>query len=277
MTRTFENVRVDRDGAVLLVTLDRPEALNALTTEMLHELTAVWELAAEPSVRAVVVTGAGRGFCAGADLMAPRADRDPAVSGLRHTYNPHITALVALEKPVIAAVNGAAAGAGLALACAADLRLAAPTAKFVPAFARIGLVPDSGATYLVPRILGYSRTFEWLTSGRAVLADEALAWGLVHEVVESEELVSTAMQKAHALADLPGLGVALTKRALTQSARGLLLEQLELEAQLQAEAVRAPGRAEARARALEQLSTGRREVRTGPAEHATTTATKEHP
>ncbi|MDX2972667.1 enoyl-CoA hydratase/isomerase family protein [Kribbella solani] len=243
------------DGAVLVVTLNRPEQLNALTSELVHALTETWTAAADPSVRAVVVTGAGRGFCAGADLRSPRVDAGP--QGLRHTYNPHILGLTGLEKPVIAAVNGPAAGAGLALAFGADLRIAAPAAKFVPAFSRIGLVPDSGATYLIPRLIGYSRSVEWLTTGRAVDAAEALQWGLVNEVVDLPRLLPRAMELAHQLAAVPGMAAGLTKRALTQTSRRLLLEQLELEAELQEIAVHAPGRAEARARTVERIATGK--------------------
>jgi 2-(1,2-epoxy-1,2-dihydrophenyl)acetyl-CoA isomerase len=248
-------VETERRGDVLLVTLNRPEHFNALTTELLHALTAVWAEAAEPDVRAVVVTGAGRGFCAGADLTSTR-NGNPATSGLRHTYNPHILAMTGLEKPVIAAVNGAAAGAGLALAFGADIRIASQQAKFVPAFGNIGLVPDSGATYLIPRLIGYSRSFEWLASGRAVGADEALQWGLVNEVVPPDEVVPCALERAEALAQVPGLALGLTKRALTSASRRLLIEQLELEVELQPLAVNAPGRAEARARLVERLANG---------------------
>lgn len=248
-------VLTEQRGDVLLVTLNRPEQFNALTTELLHALTEAWAVAADPDVRAVVVTGAGRGFCAGADLKSARHG-NPATSGLRHTYNPHILAMTGLEKPVIAAVNGAAAGAGLALAFGADIRIASQQAKFVPAFGNIGLVPDSGATYLIPRLIGYSRTFEWLSSGRAVGADEALRWGLVNEVVPPDDVVPSALERAEVLAQVPGLALGLTKRALTSASRRLLVEQLELEVELQPLAVNAPGRAEARARLVERLANG---------------------
>lgn len=246
-------VVTERDEDVLVVTLNRPEVYNALTPQMLHALTDAWAEAADPSVRAVVITGAGRGFCAGADLKASREGLSPATSGLRHTYNPHILALSELEKPVIAAVNGAAAGAGMGLAFAADIRIGTPQTKFVPAFVQIGLVPDSGVTYFLPRLLGYTRSFDWLSSGRPLLADEALDWGLLNAVTTPEYLLEEAMARAHRLAAMPGLGVGLTKRALTYASRVHLQQQLELEAELQPQATNAPGRAEARALMVERL------------------------
>ncbi|GAA1593927.1 enoyl-CoA hydratase-related protein [Kribbella hippodromi] len=244
----------ERDNDVLVVTLNRPRQLNALNGELLRALTDTWAEAADPDIRAVVVTGAGRGFCAGADLSSGRTGGSPATSGLRHTYNPHILAMTSLQKPVIAAVNGPAAGAGLALAFGADLRIASRAAKFVPAFARIGLVPDSGASYLVPRLIGYARSFEWFAGGRPVPADEALDWGLVNELVDPDQLMPRALELAHTLAQVPGRAVGLTKLALTQGTRRHLLEQLELEAELQEIAVNAPGRAAARSRVVEGLS-----------------------
>lgn len=246
-------VRVEPDGDVLVVTLNRPEHFNALTVEVLFALTDAWAEAADPSVRAVVITGAGRGFCAGADLNSSGSGRSPATSGLRHTYNPHIVALSELKKPVIAAVNGAAAGAGLGLAFAADIRIGSEKTKFVPAFSRIGLVPDSGVTFLVPRLIGYSKSFEWLSSGRAILFDEALEWGLLNAVTSPDDLLDEAISRAHALAAMPGFGVGLTKQALNQASKRHLLEQLELEAELQPQAISAPGRAEARALMVERL------------------------
>lgn len=246
-------LRVD-DEDVLIVTLNRPEMLNALDIETLHALSAAWDRAASTDIRCVVVTGAGKGFCAGADIKSPREGLDPSTSGLRHTYNPHVLAMAALEKPVIAAVNGVAAGAGLSLACAADIRVVADTARFVPSFATIGLVPDAGGTFFIPRILGYSRAFEWLASGRKLTADEAFGWGLANEVVSSENLEKRAIGLAHELAAQPGGGVALTKRALNLSARRHLTEQLDVEVELQNLALKAPGRAEARARMIENLA-----------------------
>ena len=155
---------------------------------------------------------------------------------LRDGYNPNIVAIRSLEKPVIAAVNGVAAGAGLSLAAACDLRIASTRARFVPAFIELGLVPDSGGSMFLPQILGYPRAFMWLTSGRRVDAEEALAWGLVGEVVEPEQLMARAHQVAGDLAGKPGNGVGRTKRLLARALGSALAEHLELEVQLQTSA-----------------------------------------
>src|SRR5690242_20722472 len=181
-------VETSRDGAVLTITLNRPDVLNAFNSAMHRGLAAALKDARDGGVRAVVITGAGRGFCVGQDLTEFREAPGDIGERLRGSYHPNILAIRALEKPVIAAVNGPAAGAGLSLACACDLRLASDAATFVPAFINIGLVPDSGSTYFVRRLLGTARAFEWMTSGRRLTAAEAHAWGLVSEVVEGEVL-----------------------------------------------------------------------------------------
>ncbi|MER7127590.1 enoyl-CoA hydratase/isomerase family protein [Streptosporangium saharense] len=255
------------DGDVFTVTLNRPQRLNALDTATLYALAEAWREAADPAIRAVVVTGAGRGFCAGADLRAPRDASEKGAIGqgatgkggesLRHTYHPHVLAMAALDKPVIAAVNGPAAGAGLSLAAGADLRIAAREATFVPAFGKIGLVPDAGGAYFLPRLLGYARAYEWLVTGRALDADEALAWGLVSEVVSAEELLPRATELARRMAATPGLAAGLTKRLLNHGLNVGLAELLDEEARLQAQAVAAPGRAEARAKMAGRVSKAR--------------------
>ena len=184
-------------------------------------------------MRAVVITGAGRGFCVGQDLTEFREAPGDIGERLRGNYHPNILALRRLEKPVLAAVNGPAAGAGLSFACACDLRLAAASATFVPAFINIGLVPDSGGTYFVRRLLGTARAFEWMTSGRRLSAVEALDWGLVSEVVEDEKLAERTAERAAELAAMPTRGVGLTKRLFDHAENATLEEQLELEAQLQ--------------------------------------------
>lgn len=243
----------ERHGAVLLVTLNRPEALNSFTNELHRDLSDAWHEASDPQVRAVVLTGNGRGFCAGADLHAPPAPETIGHHTLRHTFNAHTLAMAALDKPVIAAVNGAAAGAGLSLACAADIRLASTAAKFVPAFVDIGLVPDAGGSWFIARALGYSRAFAWLASNRRLPPEEALAWGLVSEVLEPEQLMGRALELAEQLASKPGSAVALTKRLLSQAVRSSLAEQLEAEVALQNIAVLDPDRSRARAAMLESL------------------------
>ena len=175
-------VESTRDGAVQTITLNRPETLNAFTRAVHDGLRAALKEARDPEVRAVVITGAGRGFCSGQDLTE-FGELPDVGAGLRATYHPNVLAIRALEKPVIAAVNGVCAGAGLSLACACDLRIASDAAFFVPGFAGIGLVPDAGGTYFVQRLLGTPRAFEWMASNRRLAADEAHAWGLVSEVV----------------------------------------------------------------------------------------------
>ena len=231
-------VETSRDGAALTITLNRPDVLNAFTAEMHRQLVGAFKEARDPSVRAVVITGAGRGFCVGQDLNEfGEAARDIA-GRLRRNYHPTVRAARELEKPVLAAINGPAAGAGLSLACACDLRLAAESATFVPAFISIGLVPDMGGTFFVRRLLGTARAFEWMTSGRRLSAAEALEWGLVSEVVEDERLAERAAERAAELAAMPTRGIALSKRLFDHAEHTTLEEQLELEAQLQAAATR---------------------------------------
>ncbi|WP_353742668.1 enoyl-CoA hydratase-related protein [Pseudomonas fluorescens] len=248
----------ERQGAVLLVTLNRPEALNAFNAELHLELCDAWHEAGDSQVRAVVLTGSGRGFCAGADLNAPPASGALGHSTLRHALNANTLAMAALDKPVIAAVNGAAAGAGLSLACAADIRIASSDARFVPAFVDIGLVPDAGGSWFITRLLGYARAFSWLASNRRLSAEEAREWGLVSEMLAPERLLGHALEMAEQLATKPGLAVGLTKRLLAQAARNSLAEQLEAEVTLQNLAVLDPDRARARAAMLEKL--GRRSI-----------------
>jgi 2-(1,2-epoxy-1,2-dihydrophenyl)acetyl-CoA isomerase len=226
-------VEVSREGAVQTITLNRPDVLNALNAGMHAALAAALKEARSPEVRAVVITGAGRGFCVGQDLSEFREEAGDIGARLRGTYHPNVLAIRALEKPVIAAVNGAAAGAGLSFACACDLRLAAGSASFVPAFVNVGLVPDSGGTFFVERLLGYARAFEWMTSGRRLGSSEALDWGLVAEVVDDGALAARAADLAQSFAELPPRAVGMTKRLFDGARERTLEEQLELEAQLQ--------------------------------------------
>jgi 2-(1,2-epoxy-1,2-dihydrophenyl)acetyl-CoA isomerase len=229
-------VETAREGAVLTITLNRPDVLNAFNTAMHKALAAALREARDDGVRAVAVTGAGRGFCVGQDLSEFR--EGAAAAGdigtrLRTGYHPNITAIRALEKPVIAAINGAAAGAGLSLACACDLRIASDQAVFVPAFINIGLVPDSGGTFFVSRLVGQARAFEWYASGRRLTAAEAHQWGVVSEVVEAETLAPRAGELAAQLAALPTRAIGMTKRLFDRAPIATLDEQLEWEAQLQ--------------------------------------------
>jgi 2-(1,2-epoxy-1,2-dihydrophenyl)acetyl-CoA isomerase len=231
------DVEVTRDGAVQTITLNRPEKMNAFTRGLHGELRDALKQARDPEVRAVVMTGAGRAFCAGQDLTEFGETGDIGAS-LRETYHPNILAIRALEKPVIAAVNGACAGAGLSLACACDIRIAADSAAFVPGFIGIGLIPDAGGTYFIHRLLGASRAFEWMSSNRRLTAAEAHAWGLVSEVVEADALPLRAAELASTYAELPTRGIGMTKRLFDHADTATLEEQLEMESQLQAAAAR---------------------------------------
>src|SRR3954465_13426796 len=222
----------NHDG-VLELTLDRPEALNAFTVELHRELQAALETARDPEVRAVVITGAGRAFSAGQDLEETRTQDMGPGERLRSYYNPNILALRALEKPVIAAVNGAAAGAGMGLALACDLRIASERAKFVPAFVAIGLVPDSGTSFFAEQILGYARAFDWLTSNRRLDAEEALAGGVGPEGARAGGPPAGPRERAGGLAAAPGEAIGMTKRLLAAAPTAGLDEQLELERRLQ--------------------------------------------
>ncbi len=228
-------VEVGRDGGVQTITLNRPDKLNAFTRGVHAELGAALEEARDPAVRAVVITGAGRGFSAGQDLTAFGEAGDVAAM-LRATYHVNVLAIRSLEKPVIAAVNGVCAGAGLSLACACDIRLASDAAFFVPGFVGIGLIPDSGGSYFLQRLLGTSRAFEWMTSNRRLTAAEAHAWGLVSEVVEAESFPARVAERAAELAAGATRAIALTKRLYDEAATSTLAEQLEREAETQAEA-----------------------------------------
>jgi 2-(1,2-epoxy-1,2-dihydrophenyl)acetyl-CoA isomerase len=245
-------VEITRDGAVLTIALNRPDKLNAFDAAMHEAFAAALKGAADAEVRAVVLTGSGRGFCVGQDLAELQEGERDIASLLRARWNRHALGLRGLEKPVLAAVNGAAAGAGLSLACACDLRVAGDSAAFVPAFVNVGLVPDTGGSWLVPRLLGYARAFEWMCSGRKIGAEEALACGLVSEVVPAADVLGTTQERAAALAALPTKAIAMTKRLFERAASSQLADQLELEAQLQVAATRTEDFAEGVAAFLEK-------------------------
>ena len=229
-------VEAARDGGVLTITLNRPDVLNALNAAVHVGLAEALKQARDPGVRAVVLTGAGRGFCVGQDLTEFREAPGDIGDRLRSSYHPNVLAIRALEKPVIAAVNGPAAGAGLSVALACDIRIAADSASFVPAFVGIGLVPDSGGTFFATRLLGYARAFEWLTSNRKLTAAEAHAWGLVAEVVESDRLAERVAELARTYAEAPTRAIGMTKRLLDRVEGATLEDQLEWEAHLQSSA-----------------------------------------
>lgn len=235
MVAVVSEVEVTRAGPVLTITLNRPDVLNALNKAVHDGIHAGLEQAQDLAIRAVVITGAGRGFCVGQDLQEFSSGAGRVADNLRENYHRNVRAIRLLEKPVIASVNGPAAGAGMSLAFACDLRIASDTASFVPAFVNIGLVPDSGGTWFVRRVLGTARAFEWLTSGRKLSAEEARAWGVVSEVVPAGELAERTSELAARLAALPTRAIWETKRLLDAAETSRLDEQLELEATTQAE------------------------------------------
>ena len=235
-------LRVERDGAVATLTLNRPDKLNSLNEAMHRELREALDgIERDASVRAVLLTGAGRGFCAGQDLgdrvMAAGEDIDLGAT-LDSTYIPLVRRLRGLEKPVVCAVNGVAAGAGANLALACDLVLAARSARFIQAFCKIGLVPDSGGTYFLPRLVGDARARAQALLGEPVSAEQAEAWGLIWKAVDDNRLQDEAPALARRLAAGPTRGLGLIKRALNASPANDLDFQLDLERDLQREAGR---------------------------------------
>jgi len=235
------SILVSRHAGILTVTLNRPDKLNAFNPEMHQLLRDALEVARdEAGVRAVLLTGSGRGFCAGQDLSernlsADAAPIDLSVS-LGSNYNPLVRRLRALPKPVVCAVNGVAAGAGANIALACDIVLAARSASFVQSFARLGLVPDSGGTYFLPRLVGSARAMGLALLGERLSAEEAERWGLIWRALDDERLIEEATRIAQALAAGPTRGYGLIKKALYASAGNSLDSQLDLERDLQREA-----------------------------------------
>jgi 2-(1,2-epoxy-1,2-dihydrophenyl)acetyl-CoA isomerase len=232
----FEDLRYEVAGSVATLTLDRPAALNALTIRLKEQLLAAVRAAErDRAVRAIVLTGAGRAFCAGQDLRERLEPEAPGLGEeLRLRYNPLVSALRGLSKPTLASVNGVAAGAGLSLALACDVRVASEAASFVLAFGRIGLVPDSGASWLLPRLLGVSKAMEMALLDDPLSAADAERLGLVARVVPPERLTKETSTIADRLAALAPRAVALTKRALDRAWDVSFAEQLGFEAYAQA-------------------------------------------
>lgn len=224
-----------RDGGVLRLTLDRPDKLNAIDARLARALRAAFEVAEnDASVRAVVLTGAGRGFCAGQDLADPMVapGRDLGTT-IDEFYNPLIRAIRALPKPVIARVNGVAAGAGANLAFACDIVVAARSASFVESFARIGLLPDSGGTWTLPRLFGHARAVALAMTGEKISAEQAHAWGAIWNVVDDAELDAVCDALAHALAQAPTRALGAIKEAFDRGWHESFDAALERERDMQ--------------------------------------------
>src|SRR3954468_15052272 len=237
----MDSILVSLDGGVLSLTLNRPDKLNAFNPEMHQRLKAALERARdEAEVRAVLLTGAGRGFCAGQGLAERHVAAGAAPIDLSVTigsyYNPLIRRMRELPKPIVCAVNGVAAGAGANIALACDLVLAARSASFVQAFSRIGLLPDSGGTYFLPRLAGMARTMGLALLAERLSAEDAERWGLIWKAVDDARLMEEACALARMLAAGPTKGFGLIKKALQASAGNSLDSQLDLERDLQREA-----------------------------------------
>lgn len=241
-------ITVERVDGYALVTLNRPDKLNSFTEVMHHELAAALDaIAGDDTVRAVLLTGAGKGFCAGQDL-GDRKAADGVAPDLGDTidrlYNPLVRRIRSLSKPVIAAVNGVAAGAGANIALACDLVLAARSARFIQAFAKIGLVPDSGGTWSLPRLIGEARAKALALTAEPLPAETAADWGLIWRAVDDDKLLEEAAALARKLAAGPTRGLGMTKRAIQAAATNSLDQQLDLERDLQREAGRSADYAE---------------------------------
>ena len=237
---TFEHILYDADQGVATITLNRPDVLNAFNRAMAAEVRQAFSAAgADPGVRAVLMTGAGRAFCAGQDLAEAMPKEGPAPDLgdiVARGYNPIVRTIRQLDKPVVCAVNGVAAGAGANLAFACDFVLASSDASFVQSFSKIGLVPDTGGTFFLPRCIGMARATALMMLAEKVTAQEAVTMGLILRVIDAPTLLAEATALARKLAQQPTRGLGLIKRALNASATNGLDEQLALEAQLQAEA-----------------------------------------
>lgn len=225
----------EQDGGVLTLTLNRPDALNSFTIEMKETLlTALKDAARDGDIRAVLLTGAGRAFSAGQDLKERQA---PGVADLgtelRLRYNPIILAMRRLEKPIVGAVNGVAAGAGCSVALACDIVIAAESARFIEAFGKVGLVPDTGSSWFLPRLVGHARAAEMMLTADPLDAATAERIGLVNRVVPDDQLMTEARALAARLAAGAPIAMALAKRALNRALDSSLEEALEYEAQLQ--------------------------------------------
>lgn len=232
----YETICYELKEKVAIITLNRPEKLNAFTEQMNVELTKVFkEVDTNDEVRAVILTGKGRAFSAGEDLANVKGDEPQNLGDiLRKRYNPMILALHRLNKPVVAAVNGVAAGAGCSLALACDFRIASDQASFIEAFIQIGLVPDSGSCYFLPRLVGMAKALELAITGEKITAEQALHFGLVTKVVPADQLEEASFQFAQQLAQLPTKAIGLIKRTMYQAWHSRSLEEaLEHEANAQ--------------------------------------------
>lgn len=223
---------------VMVITLNRPDKFNSFNREMALQLQAALDKAeADENVRAILLTGTGKAFCAGQDLTEAINPTGPGIAKIvDEHYNPIILKLRKIEKPIIAAVNGIAAGAGANIALACDIVTAANSASFVQAFCKIGLIPDSGGTFFLPRLIGFQRAAALMMTGDKVVASEALQMGMIYKVFADDTLMSDALAFANTLANLPTKGLGLTKRLLNESLFNTHEKQLARESIIQVDA-----------------------------------------
>lgn len=237
----YEFLLYEVNEGILTLTLNRPDCLNAFNDEMSFELQkALKEAEKDKAVRCIILTGAGRGFCAGQDLRSRSVSVENGNGAqphlgesIRKRYSPIVSKIRNMEKPVIAMVNGVAAGAGASIAFACDMRIATNSAKFIQAFVKVGLIPDSGACWLLPRLAGFGRAFELALTGDAITAEQAHQWGLVNQVISEEALQETTQQLALKLAQGPTKAIGLIKRAMNKAMTVDFDEYLEYEANMQ--------------------------------------------
>jgi 2-(1,2-epoxy-1,2-dihydrophenyl)acetyl-CoA isomerase len=241
-------ITVEESAGICTITLNRPHKLNAFNEEMHAALREALAGAGDDGVRAVLLTGAGKGFCAGQDLSDRVQGEDGKAPDLGHTiatlWNPLVRAIRGLAKPVVCAVNGVAAGAGANVALSCDIVLAARSARFIQPFCRLGLVPDSGGTYHLPRLIGEARAKGLVLLGDALGAEQAESWGLIWKAIDDDKLMAEARRLAGHLATQPTYGLGLTKQAIHASADNSFDAQLDLECNLQRDAGRTPDYAE---------------------------------
>ncbi len=236
---SYEHIRVEvSPAAVATITIARPEKLNALAAQTLEELRVAVDAAPGAGARCLLITGEGRGFSSGADLVGGGGLPEDVGEALEKYYNPLIEAIFALPIPVVAAVNGAAAGAGCSLALCADIVIAARSAYFLQAFVNIGLIPDAGATWLLPRLAGRARAIEMMMLGERIPAEQAQQWGLISRVVDDEHLASEAVLLATQLAQGPTVALGLIRKLARDAEQLPLTEALAAERVAQGEAGR---------------------------------------
>lgn len=249
MTGVLQN----RDGAVGILTLDEPDSLNAMTPDLLGGLAkAIGEMTADPAIRALVLTGAGRGFCSGQNLKASEALGQDIVAGVMKFYWPAFKAMRDCRVPIVVAVNGVAAGGGFSLAMAGDMIVAARSASFIQVFSRIGLVPDLGSTWLLPRLVGRQRALELMLFNEPLSAERAKEWGLVRDVVDDTSLMAEAVKLAQRLAQGPTRALVATRLLLEESEHATFADQFRREIELQSQIRQSADALEGRAAFVEK-------------------------